>query len=194
LIKGKSGGFLAKLPTKERMSKCLKQFGKSVELVSVRADGDKVRTAVVKMDDQTFEVTTNLNRYSAAELGLLDANQNRVKYTGGIQSGFTTGNNPTKNDIARELTVGVENGTYNAVGFMAVFYHELGNAIAGKIYLDQYSAAKTQAERDKLTNPFAINTPATNAGDRDSGVKFERCLFGGIVSLTTGRVGNGRDW
>lgn len=184
----------AKLPDGNKVAGCLKnQFGNSAFIHTTTANGTSLSTTV-GLNGSFFTVTTNLNRFSASELGLLDANQNNVKYTGWTQSGYTMGNNPTSNDIAREVTTGVENGIYNPVGFMAVYYHELGNAIGGKIYADQYIAAKTKGERAKLANPFRTDTRATNTGDRDSGVKLERCLFGGIVSLTSGRIGNGRDW
>jgi hypothetical protein len=63
----------------------------------------------------------------------------------------------------------------------ALLFHEVGNGIG--VYLNKNAGGR------KIGSGWAV---PTDTGDSDAGTAFERCLYGGIVSLSNGSVGNSR--
>jgi hypothetical protein len=64
---------------------------------------------------------------------------------------------------------------------VALIYHEVGNGIG--VYLNKNAKGK------KIGNGW---TTPTGDNDFDAGTAFETCLFGGIVSLSWGNLGDKR--
>jgi len=69
-----------------------------------------------------------------------------------------------------------------AIGLLGLFAHELGNGLGAETGMADPFAAYA-AENAK----FGISDP-------DVGAAFERCAFGGLVGLRSGRVGSHREF
>jgi YD repeat-containing protein len=164
------------------------------------------------IDGETVQLVTNFSK-SAAELGSLMKSGDR-SYDESPQSGYTPGtftllSRPSVGSSSDGVVRIGGNTTYlqnwiaseigksqkvSAKGVLALFIHELGNGLGALRYYRQFAAAKTREERNKVkgNHPFANQSKPTDQGDSDIGTALERCVFGGIVNLSTGRVGNRR--
>lgn len=173
----------ASAPDSEDMARCLREtFGPGLDLRSVAKTDGSSGIFNFTYKGNPFTVTIYGSRSTSYELGRLYA-----KETGGSntpQSGYTSGSqqgNSIESDVADEIGSGVERGKYSAIGFLALIYHEVGNGVG--VYLNKN--AKGKKIGSGWTEPSGDN-------DSDAGTAFERCLFGGIVSLPSGNLGNKR--
>ncbi|MDX2044729.1 MAG: hypothetical protein SF097_26195, partial [Acidobacteriota bacterium] len=159
----------------EKFKKCLMD-SYFIDLVSWKFDrnGGQFKG---KKGTQTHEVNINTTSRSAKELGeqlkALGVGDGRPNSGAFFKSDQKTGY--VASDVVRD------NG-YKYVGVLGVAIHELGNLLAMQTTVaNPYSGYKTKTARGE------------NISDPDAGAAFETCVFGGLVGLQSGRVGNKRE-
>jgi hypothetical protein len=178
----------AKLPSEKKEKECLAKLG-ATDFKFGYDTSTHIKTATGLLNGKQVTIKTYFTRYNSVQLGYEKVAITSQRYQG-PESGLTLVRSPLNNDVASDV---VTNSNFSAIALEALYAHEVGNAIAFEKYKDDYTRA-TGEERDKMGNPLMSSSPPTAQGDRDPGVAFERCLYGGIVGLRSGRIGNSREF
>ncbi|MGH9877785.1 MAG: hypothetical protein ACRD5H_09115 [Nitrososphaerales archaeon] len=74
---------------------------------------------------------------------------------------------------------------YKEIGLFALQIHEVGNTLANTKFLDVDESLAPQRWRDARRR--------VGIADEDVGAAFETCVFGGLVGLVSGKVGDKRE-
>jgi YD repeat-containing protein len=138
--------------------------------------------------EHSYAVTTSINRNSSALAQDLNR-ANNTPHHWSAQSGLTLGDDfimggsvvrSGLNYVASDV---VADSKYGDIGVFGLYIHELGNALGVETGID---------------NPFGAyaeeNAKHGIKDDPDVGAAFEQCVFGGIVGLSSGRVGTSREF
>ena len=120
---------------------------------------------------------TETNSYTSASLGQML--QTIGVGSGKPNSGATFANYPERNYVASDLAADKNN---TDIGVFAIFIHETANSIG-----DQYGLADPYGGYAKENAKHGITDP-------DVGAAFETCVFGGLVGVKSGQVGNRREF
>lgn len=139
-------------------------------------------------------ITTAIDRDSAA-LGkqLKSENEGDPTVTGGPETGLTSGyglSGSIRNWVASD-TVAKYKGVANDQLLIALWVHEVGNGLALARYINSKGTKSSDYGKDiKPIRGYAKETKGLK--DPDGGAALENCVYGGIVTLSTGRVGTRR--
>lgn len=162
---------------------------------------DDVFTAGVVIAGASALLTTTVDRDSTT-LGK-ELFQNGKVGDGSPNSGATFVGSGERNYIASDVYQNTQrtilgkttSGIYTEIGLFALRIHETGNAISDlRNRLAQGTKNSEYGIRDKLIpiNGYGAENKRFGINDPDAGAALERCVFGGIVNLRTGRVGTSR--
>jgi hypothetical protein len=167
--------------SKEKFNECVKKLGVTGDYAFNRSVGGSFvgtyyDSSSIEAGSKSISVNTSIERHSRALAGDLN------KATGDNwknQSGITLRNSPGLNWIASNVANGAE---YSDVGVLALWVHELGNALAVQMEISKpFSGYAEENARVGVTD------------DADFGQTLETCVFGGRVGLRSGRLGSSRE-
>lgn len=185
--------------SEERLVSCLKTlFGATIRGYPLRAvsprnisfDRNMGGSFMVEVAGELIEGTTSVSRDSK-ELGKLAKDVGSFG-DGSPESGLTLGTNPSENFVASDVA---GNNKISDIAVFALFIHELGNSIAGQRYKNSLKRnSKEHGKNLKQIGEYQEYAKKYGTGKHtDAGVALEGCVFGGIVGLRSGRVGNSRE-
>jgi hypothetical protein len=150
-----------------------RRYGGSFKGVANGVPGH-IYTVITKIDRNSTTLAQDLNRANA---------QNGVASHWRTQSGVTLENDFKEwfgvNFIASD--VAADPGNLD-IGLLGLYVHELGNGLG------------VETGMDDPFGGYAAENAKFSISDPDVGAAFERCVFGGIVGLRTGRVGSNREF
>jgi hypothetical protein len=188
----------AQLPNRDTVNKCLSTLasrykkGGKISYTGINYDStDHSFVFSFDLNGASYSVYVNATDYDSSQLGEMWESDNNQPHRGRKEAGYLSYasqlGNRVRGHVASDVLTRV--GTdFTEIGRTALFYHESGNGVAVAVI-----NSLTDAERGKIRGFWHSSIP-TKQGDDDPGTGFERCLFGGIVSLRSGNVGNSRDF
>ena len=136
----------------------------------------------------TYSVITKIDRSSATLAQQLNTANNTPNYWA-TQSGLTLGTDFSDangnavrygvNFVASDVAADPKNLD---IGLLGLYVHEVGNALGAQTGMDDpFGAYAAENAKHGVSHP-------------DVGAAFERCVFGGLVGLRTGRIGSHREF
>ncbi len=175
---------------RKRFNKCLQSYfgiepggsGGAINPFWDRRYGGSFAGIATGNPGHRYSVVTNINRHST----VLAQDLNRANNTPGrwiTQSGISLASDVYGrwgvNYIASDVAA---NPIYLDIGVLAAYVHELGNTLGVETGMpDPYGG-------------YAAENAKFGVSDPDVGAAFERCVFGGLVGLRTGRLGSNREF
>jgi YD repeat-containing protein len=136
----------------------------------------------------TYSVITKIDRSSVTLARQLNTANNTPNYWF-TQSGLTLGTDFSDangnavrygvNFVASDVAADPKNLD---IGLFGIYVHETGNALGAETGMDDPFGA------------YAAENAKHGVSDPDVGAAFERCVFGGLVGLRTGRIGSHREF
>lgn len=130
----------------------------------------------------TYTVVTNINKNSVTLAQDLNRANGTPNYWA-TQSGLTLGDDFKGGFGVTYIASDVAADPKNLdIGLLGIYVHELGNGLGAETGMDDPFGG------------YASENAKFGISDPDVGAAFERCVFGGLVGLRTGRVGSHREF